>query len=264
MNPDVVVVGAGFAGLSAAVRLTMSGRRVLVLEGRARLGGRATAFADVVTGEIVDNGQHVLLGCYTETLAFLHDIGAMANVRVQPQLSVAMIDRAGRYSRLVCPPLAGAVTSPRRRDRMGRARLEGSSVVAAHGDSAEACSRSESPGGLTGGDGRKLAGSPRPDRTAARDVVAAAGARRAQSARRPRGRLVVCAGARRDVHRRRTRGRDCPSDATPGRDVRRAGARPDPGAGWRGSNRRDGHDCAVRRTRYWCRGRRRTLGAASG
>ena len=47
------------------------GARVLVLEARARLGGRATAFADRETGELVDNGQHVLLGCYTETLAFL-------------------------------------------------------------------------------------------------------------------------------------------------------------------------------------------------
>ena len=73
---DVVVVGAGFAGLSAAVRLTRHGARVLVLEARARLGGRATAFADRDTGELVDNGQHVLLGCYTETLAFLRDIDA--------------------------------------------------------------------------------------------------------------------------------------------------------------------------------------------
>jgi phytoene dehydrogenase-like protein len=62
---DVIVVGAGFAGLSAAVRLAKRGARVLVLEARARLGGRATAFPDRDTGEIVDNGQHVLLGCYT-------------------------------------------------------------------------------------------------------------------------------------------------------------------------------------------------------
>ena len=77
MNPDVVVVGAGFAGLSAAVRLTKRGARVLVLEARSRLGGRATAFTDRETGELVDNGQHVLMGCYTDTLAFLSDIGAM-------------------------------------------------------------------------------------------------------------------------------------------------------------------------------------------
>jgi squalene-associated FAD-dependent desaturase len=102
---DAVVVGAGFAGLSAAVRLTRHGACVLVLEARARLGGRATAFADRDTGELVDNGQHVLLGCYTETLAFLREIGASGNVRVEPRLSVTMIDRAGRRSRLECPAL---------------------------------------------------------------------------------------------------------------------------------------------------------------
>ena len=77
MNPDVIVVGAGFAGLSAAVRMAKSGRRVLVVEARSRLGGRATAFADAETGDLVDNGQHVLLGCYLETFEFLRDIGAV-------------------------------------------------------------------------------------------------------------------------------------------------------------------------------------------
>jgi hydroxysqualene dehydroxylase len=104
-DPDVIVVGAGFAGLSAAVRLAKRGHRVLVLEARSRLGGRATAFADAETGELVDNGQHVLLGCYLETFAFLRDIGAIDNIRLQPQLSVTMIDREGRRSRLVCPSL---------------------------------------------------------------------------------------------------------------------------------------------------------------
>jgi squalene-associated FAD-dependent desaturase len=102
---DVVIVGAGFAGLSAAVRLAREGKRVIVLEARSRLGGRATAFADRETGELVDNGQHVLLGCYTETFAFLRDIGASDHVRLQPSLRVTMIDRAGRRSRLECPPL---------------------------------------------------------------------------------------------------------------------------------------------------------------
>jgi squalene-associated FAD-dependent desaturase len=102
---DVVVVGAGFAGLSAAVRLAGAGARVLVLESRARLGGRATAFRDRETGELVDNGQHVLLGCYRETLAFLHEIGAGDFVRSEASLSVTMIDPAGVESRLRCPPL---------------------------------------------------------------------------------------------------------------------------------------------------------------
>ena len=102
---DAIVIGAGCAGLSAAVRLARDGARVLVLEARGRLGGRATAFHDRETGELVDNGQHVLLGCYHETFAFLREIGAMENVRVEPQLAVTMIDRMGQRSRLSCPSL---------------------------------------------------------------------------------------------------------------------------------------------------------------
>jgi squalene-associated FAD-dependent desaturase len=104
-RPDVIVIGAGFAGLSAAVRLTRRGARVLVLEARSRLGGRATAFLDRDTGELVDNGQHILMGCYTETFAFLRDIGAQDNIRLDPQLAVTMIDRAGKRTRLSCPAL---------------------------------------------------------------------------------------------------------------------------------------------------------------
>ena len=105
VDVDVVVIGGGFAGLSAAARLVRGGARVVVVEARARLGGRATAFADRDTGETVDNGQHILLGCYTETFEFLRDVGAVDNVRLQPQLAVTMIDRQGMRSRLVCPAL---------------------------------------------------------------------------------------------------------------------------------------------------------------
>ena len=100
---DAVVVGAGVAGLSAASRLARDGARVLVLEARSRLGGRATAFRDRETGELVDNGQHALMGCYTDTFAFLDTIGASANVQRQTELAVTTIERDGRVSRLRCP-----------------------------------------------------------------------------------------------------------------------------------------------------------------
>jgi len=102
---DAIVIGGGFAGLSAAVELTGRGAHVLLLEARPTLGGRATAFTDPQTGERVDNGQHVLLGCYHETFAFLNAIGAAAHVRLQPTLDVPFIDLEGRRTRLRCPPL---------------------------------------------------------------------------------------------------------------------------------------------------------------
>ena len=105
MTPDAIVVGGGFAGLSAATALAEAGMRVLVVEARPQLGGRATAFRDRVTGELVDNGQHVLFGCYNETFAFLHRIGATDFVRQQPALSVPFLDRSGTRSVLECPPL---------------------------------------------------------------------------------------------------------------------------------------------------------------
>lgn len=107
MRPfDVVVIGGGFAGLSAAAALTSSGARVLLLEARPALGGRASAFVDPATGEQVDNGQHLMLGCYHETFEFLARIGASDLVRVQPSLEVPFVDPAGCQTTLCCPPLA--------------------------------------------------------------------------------------------------------------------------------------------------------------
>jgi squalene-associated FAD-dependent desaturase len=104
-TPDVAVIGAGFAGLSAATALAAGGARVLVLDARPRLGGRATAFTDRATGELVDNGQHVLFGCYRATFEFLRRIGALENLRLQSRLEIPYLDLEGRRSLLACPRL---------------------------------------------------------------------------------------------------------------------------------------------------------------
>jgi uncharacterized protein with NAD-binding domain and iron-sulfur cluster len=100
-----VVIGAGFAGLAAATALAEAGVRVQVFEARPGLGGRATAFRDPVTGERIDNGQHVLAGCYTETLAFLRRVGADRLLHRPSALRVPMIDQDGVRSVLALPPL---------------------------------------------------------------------------------------------------------------------------------------------------------------
>jgi len=102
---DVVVIGAGFAGLSAAVRLAEAGRSVVVVEQAPRLGGRATSFIDRDTGERVDNGQHALFGCYRETYTFLKRIGTDHLAPVQSQFNLLMADNEGRQSVLSAPRL---------------------------------------------------------------------------------------------------------------------------------------------------------------
>lgn len=102
---DVIVIGGGCAGFSAATALAEQGARVQVLEARPGLGGRATAFTDPTTGERVDNGQHILMGCYTDTLAFLDRIGAADRVAWQSGLKLSMIDRTGHHSVLSLPAL---------------------------------------------------------------------------------------------------------------------------------------------------------------
>lgn len=106
MTPDVIVIGGGVAGFSAATALAEAGAQVLLLEARPGLGGRATAFTDPGTGERVDNGQHILMGCYYDTLKLLARIGASDRVRWQTGLALTMVDERGHESVLKLPPMA--------------------------------------------------------------------------------------------------------------------------------------------------------------
>jgi len=71
----VAVLGGGVAGLAAAVALHQAGRHVTLIEARNRLGGRATSFTDPATGAVLDNCQHVVLGCCTNLLDLYQRLG---------------------------------------------------------------------------------------------------------------------------------------------------------------------------------------------
>jgi len=91
MQKKVIVIGGGFAGLSAAAYLVKNNFKVTLLEASPKTGGRAYSFAYKETNTIIDNGQHILMGCYYETLKFLELIGAGANFHFQKKLEVNFI-----------------------------------------------------------------------------------------------------------------------------------------------------------------------------
>ena len=72
----VHVVGAGIAGLSAAVRLVDAGREVIVHEAASFAGGRCRSYLDPTLGLVIDNGNHLLLSGNHEALDYLDRIGA--------------------------------------------------------------------------------------------------------------------------------------------------------------------------------------------
>jgi hydroxysqualene dehydroxylase len=74
----VLVAGAGWAGLSAAIELTKANHQVTLIEASRHLGGRARALeVTLPNGEktTLDNGQHILIGAYSETLRLIREVG---------------------------------------------------------------------------------------------------------------------------------------------------------------------------------------------
>ncbi len=103
MGEDVLIIGGGLAGLAAGVALAEAGRGVRLLEQKPYLGGRARSFRDAATGSVVDNGQHLIMGCYHSTLQFLHTIGTSQTIAFEPQLRVNFLDPNQKVTELRCP-----------------------------------------------------------------------------------------------------------------------------------------------------------------
>lgn len=92
----IVIVGGGLAGLSAAAFLVKNNFHVRIFEQSPKLGGRAYSFIDSESGDEIDNGQHLLLGCYKDTFEFASIINASENFIFEKKLSIPMATVAGQ------------------------------------------------------------------------------------------------------------------------------------------------------------------------
>jgi squalene-associated FAD-dependent desaturase len=95
-TPKVAVVGGGLAGLAAGCALADSGLHVTLFERRPYLGGRASSYQHPGTGEVVDNCQHVLLGCCTNLIEFYRRLGVENKIRWYDRLT--FLEPGGRTS----------------------------------------------------------------------------------------------------------------------------------------------------------------------
>ena len=87
---DVVVIGGGLAGISAAIDLADAGRAVTLLEGRPWLGGATCSF--IRRGLTIDNGQHAFLRCCTAYRELLVRLGVGSSCAIQDRLDLTVLD----------------------------------------------------------------------------------------------------------------------------------------------------------------------------
>jgi squalene-associated FAD-dependent desaturase len=97
------VVGAGIAGLSAALRLAAQGRRVTLYEAAAQAGGRCRSYVDTRLERSIDNGNHMLLAANTAALDFVAEIGATDRLTQPAQAAFPFLDLASGESWTVTP-----------------------------------------------------------------------------------------------------------------------------------------------------------------
>jgi squalene-associated FAD-dependent desaturase len=100
---DVLILGGGFSGLSAGVTLSRRGAKVVLLEKKPHLGGRAFSFHEPGYEGPIDNGQHLFLACYHETRKFLRSIGTEDRLEFSKRLHLEFADRSGKRDRLSPP-----------------------------------------------------------------------------------------------------------------------------------------------------------------
>src|SRR5262249_51216778 len=94
MPGTVHVVGAGLAGLAAAVRLAGRGRSVVVHEAAGQAGGRCRSYHDPALDMVIDNRNHLLLSANHAALSYLETIGCGGRLAGPAAADFAFMDLA--------------------------------------------------------------------------------------------------------------------------------------------------------------------------
>lgn len=84
----ILIIGGGLSGLSSALYLTEMGYKVEIVEASPKLGGRTYSFEYKGKNRIIDNGQHILMGCYSHTLDYIDTTNSRDKFYFQDSLQI--------------------------------------------------------------------------------------------------------------------------------------------------------------------------------
>ena len=95
-NNSVIIIGAGIAGISAAIHALDHNLQPIIIDKNRYIGGRVRSFYAKDIGKFLDNGQHILASAYSETRQLLSKIGSLDKVFFQKEFTAQFIGKSGK------------------------------------------------------------------------------------------------------------------------------------------------------------------------